>query len=276
MTTHTSTGNAVRGSYIDVNGLKMYYETHPATQPTTEIPLVLIHGALSATGTSFGTVLPGLVKSRRVISVEQQSHGHTYDIDRPLRTESMASDTVSLLRQIGITQADFFGYSMGAGVAFEIAVRYPQMVRKVVLASFAHRLEGMHPGLMDGMEQLKPEMLFGSPFHDEYLALNPRPEDFSKMFERVMDLNRNIKSWTDEDVRTLQAPVLLIVGDSDIVRPEGAVEMFRLLGGGVSGDTMGMPKSRLAILPGTSHVGVSMRGDWLAPMINEFLDTPLS
>lgn len=272
----TSTNTAVTGSYVDVNGLKMYYETHPAEQPSSDVPLVLIHGALSATGTSFGTVLPGLVKSRTVISVEQQSHGHTYDIDRPLRTESMADDSVSLLRQIGVQQADFFGYSMGAGIAFEIAVRYPHMVRKLVLASFAHRIDGMHPGLLDGLEQLKPEMLFGSPFHDEYLRLAPRPEDFPKMFGRVMDLNRNIKSWTDDDVRSLQPPVLLIIGDSDIVRPEGAVEMFRLLGGGVSGDNMGLPKSRLAILPAASHIGVSMRGDWLAPMINEFLDTPQS
>lgn len=270
------TNTSVIGNYVNVQGLKMYYEIHPAEQPTTSVPLVLLHGALSATGTSFGSVLPGLVKNRQVISVEQQSHGHTYDIDRPLRTESMAADTVALLREIGVTQADFFGYSMGSGIALEIASRYPQMVRKLMLASITYKVEGLHPGMLDGLDQIQPEMLIGSPFHEEYMQLNPRPEDFNTMFGRVMDLNRNMKSWTDEDVRSLTAPVLLIIGDSDIARPEHIVEMFRLLGGGVSGDNAGMPRSQLAILPGTSHVTVSMRGDWLAPMINEFLDAPLT
>src|ERR671931_2119709 len=101
------------GEYADVNGLHMYYETHG---PRDGIPLVLMHGALSATGSSFGALLPGLAENRRVISVEQQAHGHTADIDRPLSVPQMAEDTAALLGRLGIERADFFGYSMGAGI----------------------------------------------------------------------------------------------------------------------------------------------------------------
>src|SRR5512147_2299619 len=99
------------GSYVSVNGLNMYYEIHGMGQP-----LVLLHGAFSAIGTSFGQMLPGLAKTRQVIAFELQSHGRTADIDRPLSLEGMADDVAAALEQLGIKQADVLGYSMGAGV----------------------------------------------------------------------------------------------------------------------------------------------------------------
>src|SRR5574338_225343 len=237
------------GRYADVNGLQMYYEVHGSGQP-----LVLLHGAFSATGTSFGTVLPSLARNRQVISIEQQAHGHTADIDRTLTVHQMAADTVALLNLLNIQQADLFGYSMGAGIALQIAIQHPELVRKVVLASGSYRLDGMHPGLMDGMQTLVPEMLMGSPFQQEYAQIAPKPEDFPRLVNRVKEMNGSIQDWSAEDIKSIKAPVLLIIGDSDIVQPEHAVEMFSLLGGGVIGDTVGLPKSRLAMLPGTTHV----------------------
>ena len=120
-------------SYALVNGLNMYYEIHGEGQP-----LVLLHGALSAIGTSFSKVLPQLSSTRQVIAVEQQAHGHTADIDRPLTYEQMADDTAALLQQLGFEKADLFGWSMGAGIALQIVIRHPEVVRKLVLASVTY------------------------------------------------------------------------------------------------------------------------------------------
>ncbi|WP_040836720.1 alpha/beta fold hydrolase [Nocardia brevicatena] len=263
------------GAYAEVNGLRMYYEVHGT--PTERPPLVLLHGALSGIGTDFGELIPELSKTRQVIAVEQQAHGHTADIDRPLRTPQMAEDTVALLRGIGVQRADFLGYSMGAGVALEITLRHPDMVRKQILAAGGLGAESMHPGLMEGVTKVKPEDLYGSPFHTDYLANAPRPQDFPRLVERVRELNQNaILSYDREQVRRITAPTLTVIGDSDIVRPEHAVEMFRLFGGGVMGDTpAGLPDSQLAILPGTSHVGLVHRPDLLLPIIPAFLDAPV-
>jgi pimeloyl-ACP methyl ester carboxylesterase len=257
------------GHYADVNGLHMYYEVHGKDGGT---PLVLLHGALSATDTSFGTVIKGLSKTRRVISIEQQAHGHTADIDRPLRTSQMSDDTAALLRKIGVGQADVLGYSMGAGIALDLGIRHADLVRKLVLTSVTYNTGGIHPGLLDGLDQLRPEDLYGSPFHEEYLRVAPRPGDFGRLVERVKDLNRNIPDLPADAIRALKAPTLLVIGDSDLVRPEHAVEMFRLLGGGVFGDVQPMPKSQLAIVPGASHVSIMHRPEVLLPIIPAFLD----
>jgi pimeloyl-ACP methyl ester carboxylesterase len=259
------------GNYANVNGLKMYYEVHGTQQPG-QPPLVLLHGSLSAIGTSFGLLLPGLAKARQVIAIEQQAHGHTADIDRPLSIEQMGEDTAALLRQIGVQKADFFGYSLGTGIALYIAIRHPEMVRKLVLAGgVTYNRAGFHPGMLEGIDSLKPEYLIGSPFYEEYMQIAPRPGDFPQLVEKVKELDKNLHDWLPEDIRSIQAPTLLIIGDSDIVRPEHVVEIFRLLGGGVVGDNVGLPPSRLAILPGTTHVSLVQRVDWLVSMLGEFL-----
>jgi pimeloyl-ACP methyl ester carboxylesterase len=269
-TSATSTGN-----YASVNGLQMYYEIHGKSREGM-VPLVLLHGSISAIGTSFGQILPRLSLDRQVIAIEQQAHGHTADIDRPLSIEQMADDTVALLQQIGVDKADFFGYSLGSGIAMYIAIKHPEVVRKLVLAGgVTYNREGFHPGMLEGIESLKPEFLIGSPFYDEYMQIAPRPEDFPRLIEKVKRLNQNLRDWSPEEIRSIRAPTMIMIGDSDIVRPEHDVEMFRLLGGGVPGDTIGLPRSRLAILPATTHVTLVQRADWLSSMIDEFLDAPM-
>ena len=253
--------------YAEVHGLKMYYEIHGTGQP-----LVLLHGGLSAIGTSFGKVLPALARGRQVIAIEQQAHGHTADIDRPLSYRHMANDTVTLLSHIGIERADFFGYSIGAGIALEIVIEHPSRVRKLVLATPIFTAEGFHPGVLAGMEALQPEHLAGSPFQEEYASIAPNPQDWPQLIARIKQLNREFVDWSPEAIASIKAPTLLIAGDSDIVRPEHVVELFRLLGG-VPGDNAGLPQSRLAVLPGTTHITLVDRADWLVSMIKEFLDT---
>jgi pimeloyl-ACP methyl ester carboxylesterase len=257
--------------YASVNGLNMYYEIHGTGQP-----LVLLHGAFSAIGTSFGALLPTLAKTRQVIAFELQAHGRTADIDRPLTLEGMADDVAAALQQLGSERADIFGYSMGAAVALHLALRRPDVVRKLVLASVTYNLSGIHPGLMEGLADMKPEMMHGSPWHEEYIQLAPNPEHFATLFAKKTQMDRGIRDLPAEAIRAIKAPTLLIIGDSDLVRPEHAVEMFRLLGGGVFGDTpAGLPSSQLAVLPGTSHVTLVYRADLLLSIIPPFLDAPL-
>ena len=169
--------------YVDVNGLHMYYDIDGEGQP-----LALLHGGMSATGTSFGTLWPTLAETRQVIALEQQAHGHTADIDRPLSMEQMADDTAAALGQLGIANADIFGYSLGAGIALQVAIRHPHLVRKLVLASVTYNTGGFHPGLQEGMADLKPENFAGTPFYEEYLQIAPRPEDFPRLVERSKQL----------------------------------------------------------------------------------------
>jgi pimeloyl-ACP methyl ester carboxylesterase len=204
-----------------------------------------------------------------------QAHGRTADIDRPLSIELMADDTVAALRQLGIEEADIFGYSMGAGVALQVAIRHPDVVRKLVLASVTYNKSSVHPGLMEGLENMRHEDMTGSPWYEEYTRIAPNPEDFATLFAKKTQMDREIQDLPAETIEAIKAPTLLIIGDSDIVRPEHAVEMFRLLGGGVAGDVAGLPNSRLAVLPGTTHVTLVDRADWLVSMIGEFLDAPM-
>lgn len=260
----------IQSGYAPVNGLQMYYEIHGTGQP-----LVLLHGAYSAIGTSFGEILPGLAQTRQVIAFELQAHGRTADIDRPLSLEHMADDVAEALGYLGIEQADVLGYSMGASVALHVVIRHPAVVRKLVLISVTYNLAGVHPNLMEGFGEMTPEMMFGSPWHDEYLRIAPRPQDFATLFAKKTQMDQGIQDLPAAAIQAIQAPTLLIIGDSDLVRPEHAVEMFRLLGGGVFGDMPpGLPPSQLAILPGTSHVTAVFRADLLLAIIPAFLDRP--
>ncbi|MCE7988540.1 MAG: alpha/beta hydrolase, partial [Caldilinea sp. CFX5] len=200
----------------------------------------------------------------------------TADIDRPMSMEAMADDVAAAVQQLGFDQVDLFGYSMGAGVALQVVVRHPAVVRKLVFMSATYSMDGIHPGLMEGFGEMSPEMLYGSPWHEEYLRIAPNPEHFDQLFAKKTAMDQQTKDVPEEAVRAIQAPTLIIIGDSDLTRPEHAVEMFRLLGGGVFGDMPpGLPNSQLAVLPGTSHVSILARGEWLAPMITSFLEKPM-
>jgi pimeloyl-ACP methyl ester carboxylesterase len=261
------------GRYAFVNGLKMYYEVRGALRGT---PVVFLHGAFSNIETDFGKMLPTIAKTRQVIAIEQQGHGRTADIDRPLTYEQMSDDVAELLRQLRITKADFVGYSMGGGIATYMAIRHPELVRKIVYAGGASfNSDGYYPGLIEGEKKMTPDALAGTPWEKAYKRIAPNPKDWPKLVEKIKDLDVNWRGLSDDQVRSIKAPAMLIVGDADVVRPEHVVQMFRLLGGGVSGDMVGLPRSQLAVLPGTTHVTLITRTNWLLSMILEFLDAQI-
>lgn len=263
-----------RGRYAEVNGLSMYYEVHGAGRP-----LILLHGAYM-TIDAMGEVLPELARTRRVIAVELQGHGRTADVDRPLTYEQMADDVAALVRHLEIEEADVFGFSMGGGVALQVAIRHPEVVRRLVVVSAAHTSDSMHPELLEMIPSITPEAFAGSPIEEAYLRIAPNPDDFPTLVAKLKQLDMEPFTWPPEDIRGIPAPTLLIVGDSDAVRLESAVGLFRLLGGGVMGDLAGLPKSQLAVLPGTTHFippgsAVLDRADWLLSIIPPFLDTSI-
>ena len=264
-----------KGNYAEINGLEMYYEIHGEGRP-----LVVLHGAYMTIG-GMGQIVPGLAEIRQVIAIELQGHGHTADIDRPITYEGMADDTAALLRHLGIDGGDVFGFSMGGGVALQLAIRHPGLVRKLVVASASYTSDGMQPELHRMIPSITPEMFAGSPIEAAYLELAPNPGNFPRLVEKLKRLDTTPFAWPVEDIRGIEAPTLIVVGDADAVRLEHAVEMFRLLGGGAMGDLAGLPKSQLVVLPGTTHFvppgsGILDRADSLLAMVPAFLDAPMS
>ena len=248
----------------------MYYEIHGSGEP-----LVLLHGAYM-TIEGMGPLLGPLAEYRQVIALELQGHGRTEDDDRPITYEGMADDTAALLDDLEIERADVVGFSMGAGVGLQLAIRHPERVRKLVGASTAYAYNGMPAEAIEMFPSITPEMFKGSPFEADYQRLSPHPDKFESLVWKLKELDTTEFDWS-EGVRQITAPVLIIVGDSDVVRLEHVVELFRMLGGGVMGDLAGLPNSQLAVLPGTSHFmppgsGVLDRADLMHAMIRPFLE----
>jgi pimeloyl-ACP methyl ester carboxylesterase len=261
---------SARTGYAPINGLEMYYEVLGSGPP-----LVLLHGALVTIDLSWRAVIPALAEHHQVIAIEQQAHGHTGDIDRPLSYQQMADDTAALLEHLGVEQADIVGYSMGGATALQLAIRHPELVRKMVVMSTQFAPEGMYPESRDLVQAMDPEDFTGSGLPESYAAVAPDPGGWPGLVGRVQQLVADFQGFPTESIESITAPTMVILGDADEIRPEHAVELFRLLGGGVPGDTLGLPEDRLVVLPGTTHVGVAMSAPaWLVSTITPFLDEP--
>ena len=260
---------AATSGYVPVNGLDMYYEIHG-----DGFPLALVHGAMGTIDSCFARLLPALAATRKVIAVELQGHGHTADVDRPLSYRQLAADATALLEALGIETVDLVGYSLGGAVAMQLAMQHPGMARRVVFAGgTSYRRDGLYPEMLAETEAAADD-LTGSVWHQAYVRVAPDPGRWPDLVAKNGELDRTFAGWADEDMQAMTTPMLLIIGDSDIVRPEHTMKMFRLLGGGVVGDLVELPAAQFAILPGTSHIGLLDRVDWLQSMILEFLGSP--
>ncbi len=262
-----------QGNYANVNGLKMYYEIHGKGEP-----LVLLHGGLGMAG-MYGQIVPSLAETRQVIGVDLQGHGHTADVDRPFSFEQMADDIAALIKQLEFAKSDVMGYSLGGGVALQLAFRHPDVVRKLVLVSTPFKSEGWFPENRAGMKSLNTEaakMMVGSPPHQAYISVAPKPEAWPQLVARTGQLVGQDYDWS-EGVSKLKMPTMIVVGDADAVRPEHVVEFFERLGGGkrdAGWDGSGMSNARLAVLPGTTHYN-SFASPLLVPVVTRFLDEPM-
>lgn len=256
------------GNFADVNGLRMYYEIHGKGKP-----ILLLPGALSGISTAFGKLIPLLSTERKVIALEFQGYGHTADIpERPLSYEQLTDDVIELLRVLDISQTDILGYSTGAGVALQTAMRRPDLVRKLILVSVSYNSNGRHPELKTLFNpEFMEQALKGSPYETEYLNTAPRPEDWPDQLAKVRTFEQTVQDWPEAEISKVKAPALIVIGDADIVMPEHAVALFRLLGGGSLGE-LSMTQSQLAILPGTMHTVLTQKTNLLMAMIPRFLE----
>jgi pimeloyl-ACP methyl ester carboxylesterase len=237
--------------YAPVNGLELYYEIHGEGRP-----LVLIHGAYVSIPSNWDGLIPTLSESRQVIAVELQGHGRTTDRDTPITYEGMADDVSALLEHLKIPEADVFGYSMGGGVAIQLASRHPEQVGKLIVASASISYDGFPEGFYEMIEGVTPEMMADTPFAAEYKRLSPTPENFPKLVEKLRALDLDRFDWPEQEMAKIEGPTLLIFGDADVVTMDHIARMHRVFGGVAFGDVNGLPKLQLAVLPGTSHIGV--------------------
>jgi pimeloyl-ACP methyl ester carboxylesterase len=246
--------NAGSGQYAEVNGINLYYETYGAGHP-----MVLLHGGLGS-GEMFGPILGTLADHHQVYVVDLQGHGRTADIDRPLDVRLMADDIAAFIDHLGLRKPDVVGYSLGGGVAFQVAFRHPEKVGRLVSASAHISRDAIYPDMLQQQGQVSSaaaEFMKDTPMYELYRRVAPRPEDFPRLLDKIGEAMAKDFDFSAE-VRGLQMPTLVIAADADMAPPSHYVEVFNLLDGGLrDGGWMGEARPKgghaLAILPGLTH-----------------------
>lgn len=250
--------------------MQMYYETSGEGEP-----LVVLHGAYMNIP-SMGEIIPVLARTHKIYALEFQGHGRTTDINRQITYPNLADDVATFMDQVGLKKADVFGYSMGAITGLQLAIRHPDKLNKLVIASGAYDADGLQPAFKAFIPQMTVAMFSSLPFAADYKKLAPNPDGFPELARKLIQLEKEPMAW-EANVRALKTPVLIITGDADVATLEHSVKLFRLLGGGDMGD-MGKPlsQSRLAVLPATSHTAVIGQTQMLQAVIEPFLkgETP--
>jgi pimeloyl-ACP methyl ester carboxylesterase len=242
------------GAYAEVNGLNLYYETHGNGRP-----LILLHGGLGS-NEMFGPIIPTLAESHQVIAPDLQGHGRTADINRPIDIRLMADDIAALIDHLGLDKPDVVGYSLGGGVAFMTAAKYPGKIGKLVTACVYLRPDAVDPALRGQQGQVNAaaaEFMKDTPMYQLYQRVAPRPEDFGRLLDKIGAMMQDDYDYTEE-FRSLQVPTLLVASDADQAPPSHYVEMFKLLDGGLrdggwAGENRPKGGHALAILPGLTH-----------------------
>ncbi len=267
---------ATSSGRLPINGLSLYFEVHGELGEPTAPPLLLIPGAFMATD-SMRSWVSAFADERVVIVFDQQGHGRTPDTTRAMSYEQFADDAAALLRALQVERADVMGYSQGGGVALQLALRHPALVTKLVVMSATYRQDGWYPSALEGIEHLDATSFARTPIERAFLEHTPDAAAYDAYLEKMKVLNRDDQHISDEQMRSISAPTMVIAGDADGVKPEHALAMFELRGGGdeeaaASGVLQKVPAARLVILPGTSHVGISGEHAVLAPMVTAFLD----
>ncbi|HWE70167.1 MAG TPA: alpha/beta hydrolase [Acidimicrobiales bacterium] len=242
------------GAFADINGLRLYYEVHGRGRP-----LVLLHGGALTIDFMFGPMLPTLAARRQVIALELQGHGRTVDTGRAMSFDQLADDVAALLAHLGIQEADVFGFSLGGLVGWSLVMRHPEVVRRFVVASADYRNREPDPDEVSGPMPTEADF---QAMRDAYEAVAPDPSQFDALPEKVGTMvNNEYVGWTADDLRTMETPTLVLVGDQDFIRVTDALEAAELL-----------PHGQLAVLPGTTHMDMTRSPERLLAMIVPFLD----
>jgi pimeloyl-ACP methyl ester carboxylesterase len=249
--------------FADVNGQHIYFSVHGAGKP-----LILLHGGINPDG--FGSNLAELATGREVIAVHLQGHGRTPDTDRPLRSATMGDDVAALIGHLNLGKGDVMGYSLGAGVALQTAIRHPEVVDRLVLVSAAMRQDGFYPEGVAAFKQLEANAAMIGPGVKASPLGRAYPDvDWTSLFRKVGDLTKRPFDWS-ADVARVQARTLLVFADADAIRTEHMVEFWKALGGGrrdAGIDGSLRPANQLAIVPNTTHYTLAVD-----PMLPEIVE----
>jgi len=255
-----------KSGYAPVNGIKVYYEVYGQG-----MPLVLLHGAFYTIDMNWGQLIPALSKTRKVIAIEMQGHGHTPYSDRELSITTLASDVEKVMDYLKIDSADVAGYSMGGSVAYQFAVQSPKRLKKLVIISSTYKTDGWLPVINNAFEDFKPEFFDNTPIKTAYDAVAPDKTKWRKFLEQMLAFAKVPFNVGDSNIAKITAPVLIISGDNDGLDKIELAKTYQLLGGGVAADLGPMPKSQLAIVPSRGHVSLMMDSKTILNYLNDFL-----
>ena len=265
----SSSGQQIKPSnsgYAPVNGIKVYYEVYGEGKP-----LVLLHGAFYTIEMNWAPLIPELSKTRKVIAIEMQGHGHTPFSDRELSITSLASDVEKVMDYLKIDSADVAGYSMGGSVAYQFAVQSTKRLRKLVIISSTYKTSGWLPVVNGAFKDFKPESFDNTPLKTGYDAVAPDKTKWRKYLEQMFAFAKVPFNVGDSNIAKIAAPVMIISGDNDGTDKIELIKTYQLLGGGVTADIQPMPKSQLAIVPSQGHVSLMMQTTTILAYMNSFL-----
>jgi pimeloyl-ACP methyl ester carboxylesterase len=252
--------------YVPVNGIKVYYEVYGEGKP-----LVLLHGAFMNIEMNWGQLIPELSKTRKVIAIEMQGHGHTPYSDRKLDLATMASDVDGVMNYLKVDSADVAGYSMGGSVGYQLIIQNPKRVKKLVIISSAYKSTGWAPQIANAFKNMKPEMFANSPMKTAYDAVAPDKTKWTKFIDQMLGFLATTFDMGDSNIAKITSPVLIISGDNDGLDKVELAKTYQLLGGGGSADMQPMPKSHLAVVPSQSHVSLMMQTNIILGYLGDFL-----
>jgi pimeloyl-ACP methyl ester carboxylesterase len=256
----------VKSGYAPVNGIEVYYEVYGEGKP-----LILLHGAFYTIEMNWGQLIPELSKTRKVIAIEFQGHGHSPYSDRKLDIATLARDVEGVMDYLKIDTADVAGYSMGGSVAYQFAVQSPERLSKLVIISSTYKTDGWLPVVSTGFKNFKPEFFDNTPLKTGYDAVAPDKTKWLKFVKQMIDFAQTPFNCGDSNIAKITAPVLIISGDNDGTNKVELMKTYQLLGGGVAADLQPMPKSHLAIVPSQSHVGLMMQTKTILGYLDDFL-----
>lgn len=252
--------------YAPVNGIKVYYEVYGEGKP-----IVLLHGAFMTIETNWGQLIPELAKTRKVIAIELQGHGHTPYSDRKLSRATLASDVEGVMDYLKIDNADVVGYSFGGTVAYQFAIQSPKRLRKLVIISSTYKNTGWMPEVNNAFKSMKPELFTNSPLQTAYDAVAPDKTKWTKFLEQMIALAGEPYNMGENNIAKITSPVLLIAGDNDGLDKIELIKTYQLLGGAICADFGAMPKSQLAIVPSQGHVSLMGQTQTIFGYLDSFL-----
>jgi pimeloyl-ACP methyl ester carboxylesterase len=256
----------LNSGYAPVNGIKVYYEVYGEGNP-----VVLLHGAFYTIGMNWGQLIPELSKTRKVIAIEMQGHGHTPFSERELSITNLASDVEKVMDYLKIDSADIVGYSMGGSVAYQFAVQSPKRLRKLVIISSTYKTKGWLPIVNGAFKNFKPEFFDNTPLKAGYDSVAPDKTKWTKFLMQMFAFASVPFDVGDSNISKISAPVLIISGDNDGLDKIELMKTYKLLGGGVAADLSPMPKSQLAIVPSQGHVSLMMQTQTILGYLTNFL-----